>query len=44
MFNQENNEHPAESNSSIYKNKKYILFKNNPRYDFINQQRLYKIL
>lgn len=38
IFRLENAEHPAGSNSSIYKNDNYVLYKENPYYDFIVEQ------
>ncbi|KAI1733341.1 piezo-type mechanosensitive ion channel component [Ditylenchus destructor] len=39
VFSSESINHPAGDNSSIYKDKEYTLFKNNPRYDFVIEQR-----
>lgn len=39
-FNAESVEHGAGSNASIYVNNNYVLYKQNPRYDFIKEQRL----
>ena len=39
VFGEENEIHPAGSNESIYKDGKFKLFKNNPHYDFIVEQR-----
>lgn len=41
VFDEENETHPAGSNESIYKDGKYKLFKNNPQYDFIVEQRFF---
>uniref|UniRef100_A0A914LHF0 Uncharacterized protein n=1 Tax=Meloidogyne incognita TaxID=6306 RepID=A0A914LHF0_MELIC len=42
MFRQESEEHPAGSNDSIYVCNKYQLLKENPHYDFVIEQRLFK--
>jgi hypothetical protein len=39
VFHQESEVHPAGSNESIYKDGTYQLFKQNPHYDFIVEQR-----
>lgn len=39
VFRVESKRHPAGSNSSIYSNGRYILHKDNPRYDFIAEKR-----
>jgi len=39
VFGEESEQHPAGSNDSIYVDGKYKLFKQNPHYDFIVEQR-----